>query len=510
MSGLDFLGELNRAEQEFVDASTYGKACVLGDGERPDPENKDREIRGELVRFFALGGSGELRTHEKGVELRGAIISGHFDLCGSDCDCDLVLNNCIFRRRPRMIGTKIRSLDLSGSMCPGFDAEGIETERGIRLGPGFHARGSVVLIRAKIGADLDCTGASIEVEEGDALNADGAQLSGSVFLIGARDDGAVRPFTCRGTLRIVSASVGDSVMVRDASFDSQDRKYALNLALVSMRRQLTLKRFHAFVGRLNLSGAKTYSLNDDPAEENAPKDLILNGFTYRHFSGQAPMDVESRLAWLGRQRPQDYGQDFWPQPYGQLAEVMRSMGHEADSRLVMMQRNTMAGRVSLQIAVKNRRWLRVLQVWIGDQFMRHVIGYGYRPHRSLYAMIVILAASTWFYDAAWQAGDMTPAAAPILASTGWQEALAAEPVHTAAHWGGTAYGQDYETFHPLAYAFDLFVPLIDLGQRGAWGPSTERTDLGRIGWWLRWVIEIVGWIVTALAAAAITGLVQRD
>jgi hypothetical protein len=29
-------------------------------------------------------------------------------------------------------------------------------------------------------------------------------------------------------------------------------------------------------------------------------------------------------------------------------------------------------------------------------------------------------------------------------------------------------------------------------------------------WWLSWVFTIVGWIVTALGAAAITGVIRRD
>lgn len=508
MPELEQFGELSRAEQEFVEACRAGERCTLGDGARPQEDAQEREVRGSLIRFFALGGSGNHQTHDRGIDLVGAVITRRFDLSGSNSDCDLSLRNCVFQRKPELLGTRLRSLDLSGSVCPGLEAEGLCTEGRMALRDGFHAKGTVRLVRARIGADLDCSGAFFDSPDQEALNGDGSEIGGSIFLRGLREDDAVKPLTCLGTARFVSASIGDSIMVLDASFDSGKAKYALSLALVTIRRQLTLKSFHAFRGRLNLSGASTYSLNDDPAAETAPRELILNGFEYVHFSAKAPMDVVTRLDWLSRQNPQDYGQDFWLQPYSQLARLLSSTGHEGDAREVLVEKEKRQGMVSLRLARRNGRWLRYAKIWIVDRFMRYVIGYGYRPHICLFWMAAILAASSLFFHKTYSAGDMTPAAAPILVSAGWQKAIEEAPVRTAQAWSSGA-GQDYETFHPLAYSFDLFVPLVDLGQQSAWGPSTERGPLGRIGWWLRWVLEIVGWVVTALAAAAVTGLVRR-
>ena len=506
MSGIEQFGELSRAEAEFVAACQSGESCTLGDGVLPDVQDTSRAVRGELIRFFVLGGSEETPLHERGIALHGAMISGHLDLSGSNSDCDLILNNCIFRRRPLMLGTRLRSCDLTGSKCPGFDAEGLTVERALILGPGFEANGTVRLVRARIGADLDCTGARFECPDGDALNGDGAEIGGSIFLRGQKS-GPV--FASHGTVRFVSVGVGDSIILQDAWLDSGDRKYALSLALAQVQRQLTLKSFEKFSGRLNLSGVTAYSLDDDPAEAQSPKDLILNGFTYVHFSGKAPLDAALRLEWLSRQKPSAYGQDFWPQPYGQLAKVYSDTGHEADARQVLIEKERLQGRVAFSLAQRQGRAFRALQIWLGDQIMRRLIGYGYRPQRSLAVLFAILAATSLFFHLTWKAGDMAPSAAPVLVSQGWADALAADSKHTAAYWGTTPAGQDYETFHPVAYAFDLFVPLVDLGQESAWSPSTERGPLGRVGWWLRWLLEIVGWVVTAVAAAAVTGLVRR-
>jgi hypothetical protein len=261
------------------------------------------------------------------------------------------------------------------------------------LGPGFTSRGPVRLVRARIGADLDCTGALFDHHEGDALNADGSQIEGSVFLRGKKSGPS---FTCIGTARFVSVSIGDSVLVQDASLDSRDRKYALSLALATIRRQLTIKNFSKFEGRLNLSGAQAYSLDDDPREQFPPRDMILNGFSYVHFSGKAPLDVDLRLAWLARQSPSAYGQDFWPQPYGQLAKVLSATGHESEAREVLVEKERQQGRVGVALARRQGRWMRARFLWLGDQLMRRLVGYGYRPQRSVFLMLAILVSTSLF------------------------------------------------------------------------------------------------------------------
>ena len=515
MADLSKFGDLTRAEDEFVRAAISGEECILGDGTLPDldrPEQgADRAIRGELVRWLALGGGEGAELHASGVALRGAHITGHLDLSGATSDCDLQLVNCRVSRAPRLKGTHLRSLCLDGSAVPGLVADGLRVDGSLSLAEGFSASGQVSISRARIGADLDCTCGAFSEPEGDALHVDGSEIGGSVFLMGRRNEDDVKPFRCTGTARFISCTVGDSFMAVDAAFDAGERKYGLSLVLAEIRRQLTIKRFLRFRGRLNLSGASCYSLNDDPNDPEAPRSLILNGFSYVHFSGKAPMDVPTRLIWLDRQSPEDYGQDFWPQPYGQLAKVLTATGHEADARAVMVEKEARQGRIAVKQAVNDGRKMDAWRIWLGDQFLRRVIGYGYRPQQGVILMIAIWLATAAFFHQTWQAGDMAPSAPPILVSSSWAESLRAEPVHTAAYWTGqTDPGRDYETFNSAAYAFDLFVPLLDLGQESSWAPSTSRGVLGRIGYWLRWLVEIVGWVMTALAAAAVTGLVRRE
>jgi len=54
------------------------------------------------------------------------------------------------------------------------------------------------------------------------------------------------------------------------------------------------------------------------------------------------------------------------------------------------------------------------------------------------------------------------------------------------------------------------VAIAAIWQTEYWAPSTTR---GPWGWhlcWVRWALTVAGWIVTAVGAAAITGIVRRE
>ena len=123
-------------------------------------------------------------------------------------------------------------------------------------------------------------------------------------------------------------------------------------------------------------------------------------------------------------------------------------------------------------------------------------------------MISTGLAALW-YGHAWQAGAMVPNSDVILTSFNWWWAMQDQAMSPTADWTATGTAQHYETFYSLAYAFDVIVPLVDIGQKSAWSATTVTWT----GWSTRvltMVLEVWGWVVTALGAAAVTGLVQRN
>lgn len=111
----------------------------------------------------------------------------------------------------------------------------------------------------------------------------------------------------------------------------------------------------------------------------------------------------------------------------------------------------------------------------------------------------------------WNAGDFAPNSAVVLTSQDWKAIADSPSENPAADWtDALAPGKDYETFYAFAYALDVVVPVLDLGQTDAWAPSPARGDWGYWMFYLQKMFIVAGWVVTAIAAAAISGMIRRD
>ena len=155
-----------------------------------------------------------------------------------------------------------------------------------------------------------------------------------------------------------------------------------------------------------------------------------------------------------------------------------------------------------------------------DTLFRWVAGYGHRPFLSLTWLIVLWSIAVFLSHKTWEAGDFAPGSAVLQSSYEWQTLAKHDDINPAKEWsirkslpdGTKTYvaGQDWSTFSSFAYAADLVIPIINLGQTDTWGPSTERGEWGKRLWRYGFMLQVAGWIVTALGAAAITGLIRRD
>jgi hypothetical protein len=87
-----------------------------------------------------------------------------------------------------------------------------------------------------------------------------------------------------------------------------------------------------------------------------------------------------------------------------------------------------------------------------------------------------------------------------------------ERIYLDDRWAGSAKGwmpADYPPFHPVLYAADVFLPIIDFHQKGYWEPNESKP-----GGALLKIVEVfyilAGWILTTLAVAGFTGLVKKE
>jgi len=211
--------------------------------------------------------------------------------------------------------------------------------------------------------------------------------------------------------------------------------------------------------------------------------------------------------------------------------VLRATGHRGDARrvLVEMERRLAADRLK-----RDRE--RLAALWAGDQAARGdigrhwltmqgarvwagligaMVGYGHAPGRVVIWFAGYMALATTFYFTAWNNGGMVPNSAIILTSPDWAAAMAAAPEAPGPYWAEAMVAPDhpspthYETFSSVAYAADIFVPLVDLGQEAAWTATTANT-IGLTAWVITWIAKTLGWLIAALGAAAVTGIIRHE
>lgn len=522
MTDFSSLEPFSPAETRLITQCSNGGRVVFGDGELPETETPEVTVRAALLRALLLGKRDSLP--EKGLRLRGVWISGTLDLQGAECGLDLSFTECHLEEPLELVNARLRSLYFNESVLAGISADNAELDGSLYIRAGSTVTGEISLSGAQIKGDLQLCDIELQTKARDAVFAPALRVGGSVFLGNYPYAGEVTTLVANGSLFLSSIYVENDLFITNCSMapareilgdpvfmatEEHGRDIALSLARARVGGILYFKDNQIAQGIVNLAGAKVARLRDELAAPGAYYPIRLDGFTYDDFSRHAETSLKARLDWLAR-RPEDT--PFTAQPYEHLARVLMHIGHRRDARTVLMEKE------KLQRA-ENRRLIaeaygvggRWILAWLSDALMRFGVGYGYRPSRVLLLAVALIVGLGLFFQATWNAGDMTPNAAPVLVSHDWIAATESHPENPGAFWSSAGQpGQDWETFNGFAYAADLVIPIVSLGQESTWAPSTSRSELGRVGWWLRWFAKALGWVVTALGAAAVTGAVRQD
>jgi hypothetical protein len=452
--------DASKAEKALIEACRKGIKYEAGGIALPAKDSTDPNItvRADLIRLLAMEATS---LHTSGVHLVGALIRGKLNLRFAKCRGGLVLNNCRFAEEPQMDQSELAQLSLSGSHFPGLFAQGVK-------------------------------------------------VTGSLFLTGV---------TATGTLNVVGAQIGGQLDLSDATLEvdkpNEDNVMALHAQALRVKDGFIFRKLSAVTGWVNLNSAQVGDLGDDADSWGKCSGFILEGFTYDRISGNThPYTFSARKRWL--EKGSRFEGEFRPQPYTQFAKVLRAAGHAGEARKALMERDR-------HLAIEARRgmgWVKPLH-WVWDTILRLVAGYGFAPVRSFWCLLILLGFAWPFAYLTWQEGSFAPNSDVILVSTGWQDKLAKDCLpqtgptvciqNPASVWSNDPQaGLDWDSFSAIGYAADLVVPILDLGQTSAWAPSKDRGDWGWWLWWGRWVFAALGWLVTALGAAAITGVIQRN
>ncbi|HED54713.1 MAG TPA: hypothetical protein ENJ00_11015 [Phycisphaerales bacterium] len=439
-----------------------------------------------------------------------------------------------------------------------LNADGLVTKGDVMLGNGFCSTGEVRLLGASIGGDLSCSGGSFDCArdpEGNpvgkpyALSADGLVTKGNVSL----SDG----FRARGMVRLLNALIDRNLVCTGGLFDcARDQKgnpigdpYAHSADGLTVKGS-TFFRDATFSAIVDLTRSHLGYLIDEA--ESWPKHINLSDCRYDAINAQSPLDAKRRLEWLRRhdKTMEQFGflpkGFFDPQPYRQLARVLRQQGHTRDADKVMRSLYNRRAWVRFKYrfldkraprarAVHRRRAFRRIKSrfgfaqsrpmcklkagrgtryrWVGGWFGKlyapvpyalsivywTLAGHGYGRWRPLVFMLGFIVLGWIFFS-----GVLSDHPDAWMAPS---QGLAAKEFHTWLHDGaGASRGWlgDYPRFKPLVYSADTFLPLVNLHQEPYWVPRT---------WWVRTIYLpahiLFGWIITTMFAVSFSGLVRK-
>ncbi|MBV9447086.1 MAG: hypothetical protein JO345_14490 [Streptosporangiaceae bacterium] len=488
------------------------------------------------------------------VWLEGAQVSGMIDLTeatligghggaitfsnasiGGRLRCDGLSAEGTVRMRNTEVGAAfvLSGARLSAPAGLALDAGGLVVKGGVFLVKGFTAEGQLRLIGARLGANLSVSGAEISNPGAMALNLDGVTMgnfdaagivcAGQVSCVSGRfsggldlasahlDSGDNQPalnasgvtvegpvvlsgMRVRGEVNFRSSHIRDLVQLNGASMENpgqlalcfshaeitadvsceditvtgttalSNAKIAGTVSLERARLEnpagVALDARHLQVGQIrlisanpvrgavDLSHAHVGLLVDDPA--SWPAELNLSGLTYQSLEPQ--LTADERLSWLALSQS---GQK--PQPYEQLAGYYNAIGQPAQARRILYarERRQRNGKGPL-----GRAWSLLQDL---------TVGYGYQPWRAASWLLLLLVTGTAVFYAA--------PPAPLQDGAG-------------------------PHFNSVIYTLDLMLPIVNLGQKGAFSPTGAEQ-------WFSYALMAAGWVLATTIAAGIARVLRR-
>ncbi|MDX3746222.1 membrane-associated oxidoreductase [Streptomyces sp. AK08-02] len=485
--------DLTAAEERVRGAFPRGETVDFreGDAGADNPDigpawGPERTIRASVLRALLLD-----TAHEDGeiprLRLSGALITGQLKLAYAVVDHPLHLRHCHFDESPDLYGTRLRQLNLRGSVLPSINLASTRIDGPLRM-TDCRVRGTVWLAGAEIAGALFMDGTEVTTSDpsvpvlqlhqavlGDGFAAPGLRVRGEIRLDGATVGGSIslddadlgnpgghalcaRSLEVRSDVRARNLRTQGGVDLRGSriagSLDFTGARLS-NPGGTALRAsscvigELWLYRCEPIEGRLHLRRSRIDVLGFE--SEVAPGEVLFNNLTYTALNPQEP--AHRRLPLLERD-----GDGYVPYAYEQLAAAYRHVGDEAAARRVQL--------------AKLRRHRTTLP-WLGrvwGHLQDLTVGYGFRPLRAAVWLLSLLAAGSIAY---------------------------------ALHHPQPLKADEAPQFNPVFYTLDLLLPVISFGQEEAFTPVGGYQ-------YLSYVLILTGWILATTVIAGVSRSVTRQ
>jgi hypothetical protein len=487
-----------------------------------------------------VGGSGglllaEMLASKGALDLRGADITGNLNCCGArlnavnkdgnvlDADRATIGGHILLNDEFTAAGTiYLLDAEVGGNLeCrgarltnPANRGRALYAER-MKVGgdvyldtpvgkSGFSAAGTIYLLSADIGGVLSCRGAQLMApsKDGHALFAERMKVGGNVYL--------TQGFTAAGNLQLRSATVGGSLEIEPSKLSEDETKSALDATGAQISGKLRWAPQEQVVGQVNLEGTAVGQLEDSWAEPDggqrpngywpAGGRLRIDGLTYDNIVGDHQANVGQRLEWIRSQyRPKvDMPRtDTLGRP-GILPARDENFAAQPYKQLVQAYQQAGKDTEARAVAIARQRDLRKYGhlTWYRNIFNRLLDFFIGYGYQTWKAGVYLVILYVGVLAVVFFAQSHDG-----IAPT--QNTALLYPSPTALRCTS-----DYPCFNPVGYAIDTVIPLINVHQADFWGPDASAAA-GGVLLYFTWVAIGFGWLLATFAVAGATGLVRR-
>ncbi|MGF1544546.1 MAG: hypothetical protein ACFB00_08625 [Parvularculaceae bacterium] len=487
------------------------------------------------------------------------------NLSGAVIDDRLLISDCLAPGGINAVAAKISGNLLMHDVSTAYDGPGADIPSppvALNLaGASIEASAFIFNCRLTGGVNLEGVGcgASLIVVQVDA---DGLFDAG---LVRTTNHCTFRACAARGGLKLNNAVIGIDLTIVDcaiAGVSPDDRTmegFAVKLTNAQVGSEIEY-RGNSVDGAVTFRNARAARLYDDACvlpgvafergegerREKLSNALLtrvdLTNFVYGRLDSRSDDALWFRKHWLlsapaGARHPVFTRDDFSPEPWLQLEQVLREMGRERRARAIAMSREwrrLFARRKPLPVAngFSPAEWAgHVISYVFGWArlvpevvFYGLIAGFGYTPWRGVAIGVLTVMFAAMTFGAAERAAAFTPAEEEVILDIDRRAASACADVA-----GDAALRRcrlellptDYPTFQPAIYAIDVFLPVVELGQTKVWRPKRVPTaDVRAAAPVIAWLgpdafrhvknaVVCAGWIITALTGLAFSGILQR-
>lgn len=449
----------------------------------------------EFAQIGANFGTAQGCRVEGGVNLYGATIQGSLSLSGSIVTSNRSGYPAVNLERSVIAGNVLlRGVPTAANSRGASNPHGFRQKNGVRL---FVAVGAVKMLGAKIGGDLDFSGAQLLGGFQTAVNLRSVQIGRNVFFTPTTPPVApLIPCRSFGCVDVQQATIGGDLtcsgaILLNSKGESLDLRWAKVAGVTRFDRSEATEGRHTKFrtsGGLRLDNANLGKIVDDRECWPSREKLVLDGLSYNAIS---QIDIQTRIVWLERQK---HSGRVSLQPYEKLALILRQSGHEEDARKVAIAKQNAYG--------KTLPW--------GRRQLHKVYGatirYGYRPHFcAIYAPFFIAFAYFTFSNGG--AELMRPT--KEQAQQQWAE-------HRTRPKGYPEFAGNQLDY--ALYAIESFIPGTNFKVREYWEADESATCTPdswttKCGLALKIYLAfhaLIGAVISALVAAGLAGITRRS